>query len=264
MTTSTALIPIISWVFLNAATGVLLTVPLRHRLYFLPALLIPAAISFRTIQYLSFLPGLSELWGSITLLGLIHALSLLYIKKWALRTTRPAGKVSNNIDTWLNRRLWTHMYRVATNPRFIRVPYKDVILFKQRNGSQIKSTAIHRKFSVTRVLWLLISIGAHFLLNRFATTRLLRLITISDFIPIKAVLLRRLLRLRTYHLTSPISTREIVMRIWFTMNTIWTPVILLDSIHTALAIFFINVIHVDASDDWPDLFGSPLEAYTLG
>jgi hypothetical protein len=49
MLTIAALIPIISWGFLNAATGVLLTFPLRHRLYFLPAILLPTAISFGTI-----------------------------------------------------------------------------------------------------------------------------------------------------------------------------------------------------------------------
>ena len=58
--------------------------------------------------------------------------------------------------------------------------------------------------------------------------------------------------------------REVVMRIWFTANSLWTPILLLDAMHTALATFFIRVIHIDIPDDWPDLFGSPLEAYTLG
>jgi hypothetical protein len=260
----TALIPVISLVFLNAATGVLLTTPLRHRLCGLPAILIPATVSFRTIQYLSFVPGPSELWGSITLIGLIHFSSLLYIKKWTLRTTQQAGKVSKITDNWIDRKLWTHMYKVATNPRLIRVPSQDVILVEQRTRLQVKSTALHRKFSVTRILWLLVKIGILFLLNRLVTTRLLGIISIGDFIPAKAVLLRRLLRLSIYQPTGPISMREIVMRIWFTMNTIWTPIILLDSIHTALAIFFIHVLHIDIPEDWPDLFGSCLEAFTFG
>ncbi len=266
MLTLAALIPIVSWVFLNAATSILLTIPLRHRLYVLPAILLPATVSFRTIQYLSFLPGLSELWGTVTLIGLIHSSSLLYIKKWTLRTTQQAGKVSKpgSKDTWLNRELWTHMYRVALNPRFIRVPYKDVILIERPTGSQVKSTATRRKFSVARVLWLLIKIGIHFLLNRWATTRLLKVISISDFVPAKAVLLRRLLRPSIYHSIGSISMREVVMRIWFTANSLWTPILLLDAMHTALATFFIRVIHIDIPDDWPDLFGSPLEAYTLG
>lgn len=258
MLTLAVLIPFLSWTFLNAATCILLTIPVRHRLYLLPAILIPATISFRSIQHLSFLPGLSETWGLITLIGLIHFSSLLYIKKWTLRTTRQAGKGSKATDIWLNKRSWTHMYRVALNPRFIRVPYKDVIHVEQHAGSRVKSTAIHRKFSLARILWLLIKIGLQFLLNRWAVTKLLAPISISDFTPAKAILFRRLLRSR-----SPISTNEIVMRIWFTLNTIWTPILLLDSMHAALAILFIHVLRIDIPEDWPDLFGSPLEAFTL-
>lgn len=259
-----ALIPIISWVFLNIAACVSLTIPLRRRSYVLPAILLPATISFGTIQYLSFLPGLPEVWGSITLVSLIHVTSLLYIKKWTLRTTPQAGKDSNMTDNWLDRRLWRQMYRVALNPRYVRVPYKDVILFEQGTGSQVKSTAIHGKFSLTKVPRLLIKIGMLSLLDRLATTRLLGVISINDFKPAKAVLLRRLLLPSTYHSADPISVREIVMRIWFTMNAIWTTVILFDSVHTALAIVFIHVIHIDTPDDWPNLFGNPLEAFTLG
>ena len=260
MSTLAALIPVLSWMTLNVAADVLLTIPVRYRVYVLPAILMPATVSFKTIQHLSFLPGLSELWGSITLISLVHVSSLLYIKKWTLRT-RKRSKVT---DTWLNRTMWTHMYRVALNPRFIRVPYKHVILSDQYTGSQVKSTAIHGKFSSTRILWLFVKTGMLFLLNRLAIVRLLGPITINDFTPAKAILLRRLLRSSIYHSTYSISMREIVMRLWVTMNTIWIPILLLDSIHTALAILFIHVLRIDIPDDWSDLFGSPLEAVTLG
>ena len=264
MSTLAALIPVLSWMFLNAAAGVLLAVPVQYRLYVLPAILTPATVSFKTIQHLSFLPGLSELWGSITLIGLVHFSSLLYVKKWTLRTTRQTRKGSKITDAWLNRRLWTHMYTVASNPRFIRVPYKHVILSDQCTGSQVKSTAIHGKFSSTRILWLFVKIGMLLFLNRLAIIRLLGPITINDFTPAKAILLRRLLRSSIYHSTNLVSMREIVMRLWVTMNTIWIPILLLDSIHTALAILFIHVLRIDIPDDWPNLFGSPLEAVTLG
>ena len=263
MLTLAALIPVLSWAFLNAAAGVILTIPVRHRLYALPGILIPVTVSFKTIQHLSFLPGLPELWGMITLISLIHFCSLLYIKKWTLRTARQTGKASKLTDTWLDRRLWTRMYKVASNPRFIRVPYKDAILSAQRTGSHVKSTAIHRNFSVTRVSWLLVKIGMYILFNRLVITSL-GVISISDFTPEKAILLRRLFRPSTYRSTGPVSIREMVMRNWFAMNTIWTLVIGLDSIHTALAILFIHVLHIDTPEDWPDLFGSPVEAFTLG
>lgn len=259
-----ALIPVLSWVALNAAGGVLLRIPVRYRRYLFPAIVIPATASFLTMQHLSFPAGLSELWGSITLISLIHFSSLLYIKKWTLRIPRQTIKVSNVTGTWLNKRLWTHTYKAASNPRFIRIPYKHVILSDQSTGSQAKSTAIHGKFSSTRIQWLLVKIGIHLLLNRLAINLLLGPMSISDFAPAKTVLVRRLLRLGVHHSTDPVSMREIVMRLWVTMNGIWGPILMLDSIHTALALLFIYVLRIDIPEDWPDLFGSPSEAFNLG
>ena len=203
MSTLTALIPIISWMLLNAATCILLNVPVPSRLYAVPAILIPAAISFKTIQHLNFLPGLPDLWGSITLIGLIHFLSLLYIKEWTFRRSRQTRKPSTLADTWLSRSSWTHMYQVGLNPRFIRVPYKHVILSDRDTGRQVKSTAIHKPFSSRRILWLLVKIALYFVLNHLATTHLLGIISISDFAPAKAGLLRRSLGQRVYNSTYP-------------------------------------------------------------
>ena len=263
MLTSAVLIPVLSWISLNAATCVLLTIPVPGRLYYILATLIPATTSFATIQHLSFIHYLSELWGAITLIGLIHFSTLLYIKKCTLRPPQQAGKVSKTTETWLDQKMWTRRYKIALNPRFIRVLYKDVVLPEQHSGSQIKSTAIHRKFSLTRIPWLLLKIGSYLLLNRLAITRILGRISIGGFTPAKTVLLRRLLRSSINLSNDPTAKREIAMRIWLTVNTIWTPILLLDSFHTALAVLFIYVLHIDIPDDWPDLFGSPLEAFTL-
>ena len=154
------------------------------------------------------------------------------------------------------------MYKIATNPRFIRIPYKNIVLLEQ--GKQVTSTAIHRKFSPTRVLWLLFKVCIHLLFNHLATSKVLGLISMSDFIPAKAVLLRRLLMPIIYGATGSIPPREIVVRIWFTVNAVWTPILLLDSIHTMLAMFFIYVVRTDIPAEWPDLFGSLFEAFTLG
>lgn len=111
-----ATIPVTSWLALNFTTGLLLTVPLRYRLCFLPAILVPATISFRTIQYLDFAAGLSELWGTITFIGLIHFFSLLYITKWTIPTSLQARRDLPSA-IWANKSLWKCIYRVATNPR---------------------------------------------------------------------------------------------------------------------------------------------------
>lgn len=81
-----AFIPVVSWILVNAATCVLLTVPLQRRFYLLPTILIPATISFTTTHHLGFTPGLPELWGLGTLIGVIQYTSVLYIKRWTIRT----------------------------------------------------------------------------------------------------------------------------------------------------------------------------------
>lgn len=262
-----ALIPVLSWVILNVAAGVLLVVPVRHRLYGLPAILTPATISFKTIQRLNFIPGLAELWGTITLISLVHFSSLLFIKKWKFRvsTTRKATeRTSHPIDIWLNRSLWAQLYKVVSSPRFVRIPYKHVILFRPSTGNRVKSTAIHKKFSPARILWLLIKIVIHGLLNLLAVTLVLGSLDASDFTPAKAMLLRRLLPSSVYSTPNPVSNRELMVRIWFTLNALWAPIMMLDIIHAMLAILFIYVLRIDTPDDWPDLFGNPREAFTLG
>lgn len=113
-------------------------------------------------------------------------------------------------------------------------------------------------------MWLAIKIGMYFLLNHLVITRYLQPINIGDFVQVKAIFLRRLLQPILQELTIRILVRDIVIRVWFTLNAIWTPILLLDCVHTGLAIFFIYVIRTDIPDDWPDLFASPLEAYTIG
>lgn len=260
------LVPVTSWVLLIASTGVLLTTPLQYRPYGFPALLILANLSFRTIHYWSDFPGLPGLWGLIILITFIHCSSLLYLKKWTLRIDEDTGKdASTTANGWLDRELWIGMYRVAANPRFVRIPYKHLILGEQGTGAQVKSTAIHRKFSTARVGWLLVNIGVLFLLHGSAAIGLYGVIGIEDFTPAKASLLRHLLPSAIYRPgTAPPTTRDIVLRIWSTITALWTPVVLLDTLHTAIAIFFIYILRIDIAEDWPDLFGSPLEAYTIG
>ncbi|KAK5049497.1 hypothetical protein LTR84_004426 [Exophiala bonariae] len=266
MFTFAPLVPIFSWVLLIATTGVLLTTPLQYRLYGFPALLILVTISFRTIHHLTAVPGLPDLWGLVAPITFIHCTSLLYLKKWTLRVNEDSrNETQSRNDPWLHRDLWIRMYRAASNPRFIRIPYKHIILGEQGIGTQVKSTATHRKFSTARIGRLLVKIGILFLLNDPATIRMFGGISINDLTPAKASILRRLLHpIISRSVAAPVSAREVMLRLWFTVTALWTPVILLDALHAAIAIFFIYIVRVDTPEDWPDLFGSPSEAYTIG
>lgn len=259
-----ACIPIISWLCMSAATGILLLIPTRYRPYLFPVILVPATISYRTIQHLSFIPGLTETWGLITFLGFIHCSSLLYIKRWALRSSTSLGKENRrSIVSRANKRTWTLMYKVATNPRFVKVPYKDVVIPERGGTYQVKSQATHQGFSSARVYRLLVTILIFLFFNYIVTTQLLLPVTINDFAPTKSILLSRLYRSVLHGSKNSISTREIIIRVWFTFNSLCGPILLLEIMHIGLSVFFIHVVGIDTPTDWPDIFGSPLEAYML-
>ena len=112
-----------------------------------------------------------------------------------------------------------------------------------------------------RILRLVFKVSITLFLNHLVVKQLLGRITSNDFTPAKAILLRRLLPSCLYQ---PPPMRDMAIRLWITTTTIWAPIVLLDSIHAALAVLFICILRVDEPEDWPDLFGSPLEAFTLG
>lgn len=263
MFTPAAFIPVLSWTLLNITSGFVLTLPIQNRLSTLPLVIGPAFLSFKTIQYLDFFPGLPELWGLITLIALLHFTALLYVKKWRFQAAR---EVSQDADKKDNGRMWVRIYRVGSNPRFIRVPYKDVILPEGPDGvgKQVKSTAVHRQFSWSRIRWLFVKIGVYYTLNALPMWGVFGQMSIDDFTAEKASIIRRTLRSSMGQKFEPISSREIMIRIWLSIATTLSPIIILDCIHAGLAVFFIYVLRIDTPADWPDLFGSPLEAYTLG
>jgi hypothetical protein len=252
-----ALVPVLSWIALNAATGVLLTIPVNRRLYALPVILIPAAISFSTIQNLYMVAGLPELWGLLTLGGLIHFTSVLFVRKWTLLKARTSASGPLASVSWLSPREWTRMYKVATNPRLIKIPYEDVI------GAPAQSTSIHKKFSPKRLIWLLITIATHRSLNVLVLSHLLGGIGIDDFAPPKDILLRRFLWSEQNSFAKANFFREAIIRMWFVTSTIWMAIIVLDCLHAGTAVMFIYILRTDTPDEWPDLFGSPLEAFTV-
>lgn len=93
--------------------------------------------------------------------------------------------------------------------------------------------------------------------------KLLKQISPHDFAPGKEDILPQLLSSARLGSVAPTLLRDICLRIWFVVAFLAPPIILLECAHIALAIFFMYVIRIDTADDWPDLFGSLAEAYTL-
>jgi hypothetical protein len=259
---STPAIPIVAWLSLHVAAGLLLNLPIRSRSFALPAILVPTAVSFCTIQFLNFAVGLPELWGLITLISFVHFTSLLYIKRWIFGRSETCQRCRGSSDaSWLFQTHWICLYKVVSSPRFVGIPYKHVEIPSPM--SPAKSTAIHQNFTMRRACWLPVKIGVLCAFNNIVTSWSLGTITADDFAPARVPLIRLLYSADGHHLIDLGTTRMMIIRIWVTVTGIYTPILVLDSIHIGLAVICIYILRIDTPDEWPDLFGSLWEAYSL-
>ncbi|CAD0108661.1 unnamed protein product [Aureobasidium uvarum] len=70
-------------------------------------------------------------------------------------------------------------------------------------------------------------------------------------------------RLPFFESREPVTTRETLIRIVFTLRWIWLNFVDVDAAHTFLGIIFVGILRLDSPQEWPTMFGSPLEAYSL-
>jgi hypothetical protein len=258
----TAATPIISWLILNIAAGVLLTLPARKRLLAIPAILIPTAISFNTSRCLDLVVGLPELWGLVTLITFVHFTSLLFIKRWTFVRSKTCDRCHARLkNPWPFYPRWVCLYKAVSSPRFVGIPYKHIVLPNQL--SPPKTTSIHRNFTMGRACWLPVKIVLLCAFNSMVVSKVLGVVSVDDFVLARALLLRIFYTNDGHLLIDLGTTRMMIIRVWITVTSICTPILALDSLHAGLAIFCIYVLRIDTPEDWPDLFGSPWEAYSL-
>ncbi|CAD0088388.1 unnamed protein product [Aureobasidium mustum] len=70
-------------------------------------------------------------------------------------------------------------------------------------------------------------------------------------------------RLPFFETREPVTTRETLIRAVFTIRWIWLNFVDVDAAHTFLSIIFVGILRLDTPEEWPPMFGSPLEAYNL-
>lgn len=76
---------------------------------------------------------------------------------------------------------------------------------------------------------------------------------IADFEPHMQSYLRRL---------NVVSTRESILRAILVLNFVWTSWAIISAYHRALSVFFVAV-GLDEPEEWPTLYGSPWEMYSV-
>lgn len=227
----------------SLAFYVLLNIPQRTRNLCFPIFLVPAWRAFATFKCFKWPAALAGIWGLAVLIWIVHIMSLLYIDK-----IQPLCK---------GRKQWD-----------IKAAYK--LLFDVRHLSQSPTTSppviasISRKASLAFVASRLLKLMVYWLLTVHLFTPLIPMI----FGPVEPWEFDRYAqtyfrRLPLFGTREPVTTRETSIRIVFTVRWIWLCFVDVDAAHTFLSIVFVSILRLDTPEEWPPMFGSPLEAYSL-
>ena len=206
-----------------------------------------ALLAFRRVTDITSTAERSSLLGFFLLLWISHIVKLL-----ALDTRIPPSDWRTTYKALFDfRGLGAQKQRLKISPD---KPDKNVTVFK---GKECRETTRLSKGSRNRI----------FLLKRLASAMIILLLdqaytitystllqlTYADFDPSKQSYLRRI---RT------ITLRETTIRSWLVFNFIWSSWSIFTATHDLLAFAFI-ALGIDEPEDWPSLYGSIFEAYSI-
>lgn len=216
--------------------------PSRARVLISPLVFGTAIISLNTSLYLPPHEGTNGLWALLNCVWILHASHTLFSDK--LRIPRGAPP-------------WTSAYKIWADPQG-RINWKDVSSKASSKASAGKSKNrvwfATTRFFKTLGCWLLqLCIFEPFMILYIYPTS-------EDFAPSRQVLFRRLL----WPSAGPEFTqREIQIRLFTSVSWIWQGFLMLHTCHVLLSIFFVTILCIDTPEEWPPLFGSPMQAYSV-
>jgi hypothetical protein len=201
-----------------------------------------ALASLCTCSYLPALQGIPALWGLFQCIWIHDAMSLLFFESFEL----PPGTTKER---------WIYAYKSWCDPQR-RIDW--IVLPQRMNDKRLlplqRISFVCRRLAKSIFCWTLhwFAIGAVpglFWLNS------------KDFAPSQEGYIRRLLFPGT---GPPVTIRETEIRLFMSYYWIWTSYLILDTCHILLSIFFVGVVRIDEPQEWRPLFGSPLQAYSIG
>ena len=192
---------------------------------------------------------LSSLLGFFGLLWITHIVKLVLLEK-----VKPPGDWR---ITYKNLFDFRGISTKEQNKKFTpQTPQtgKDV----RASGEETRKNAGHRKSSQQRRIFLLkrlASVVTILLSNQIHTIAYSLLLQLSydDFNPSKKTYIRRI---------HTVTLRETIIRSWLIFNFIWSSWAIFTAAHDVLAFAHVAT-GLDEPEDWPRLFGNPLEAYNV-
>jgi hypothetical protein len=238
-----ATVPVAYLATASLAFYLLLNIPQQFRNLCFPIFLVPAWRAFATSECFTWPASLSGVWGLAVLIWIAHIVCLLYIDKIPLQSK--------------GRKQWD-----------IKAAYK--LLFDVRHLSVARVNPLSNAVSVPRRSLLA------FVASRFLKLFVYWQLTVHLFTPLIPLIFGPLepwefdhfaqtyiRRLPIFESPEPVTARETWIRVVFTFRWIWLNFVDVDAAHTFLSIVFVGVLRLDSPEEWPSMFGSPLEAYSL-
>ena len=222
-----------SFLLSTAAFMVAIQQPPRQRLSYAPIVFGCSIWSLHACSYFAWASGVDSLWGLLNCYWMLHAMNTLYLAPVIIPPECPS---------------WKSAYRIWADPQ------RRVDLKKPPPPPSNRAWFAIRRISKALLCWSLhLCLIAPIIMIYFDFTP-------EDFAPSRQVLLRRLLFPNT---GPPFTIREIQIRSTWSLYWVWNVYLMLDTCHVLLSIIFVAMLRLDAPQEWPSLFGSPTQAYSL-
>ncbi|KAF4980509.1 hypothetical protein FZEAL_3497 [Fusarium zealandicum] len=190
-------------------------------------------LSLASTKYLAWPVGANSTFASLVVFYLPYSVKLLVLDELDI-----SPELSS---TWVT---FADLYRVWNNPR--QLPLHCPILGEKACTRESRANFALQQVSKAILLWTFDSLVFQTLLFKAFLH-----IDISDFAPDMELPFVML------------SWHQLLLRAIVSVQWIWSAYFFLEFCHRLLAIVFVSMLGFDRPDEWPALFGSPLEAQSI-
>ena len=252
----TALVPL-SYFWISASVGLVgLKAPQPYRPVLLAILIAFGILSFRRITDLTTAPDQASVLGLFMLIWLSHMTCVLCVEKYVLPTT------PNSFG-------WGTAWKMLFNARWLgtekqapKVRSRSEFLTQQRDRSMVYDNSDQgkllrapkcRAFLLNRLFSFLTIYGLYWLYNHLLASSQPPLFNLVDFSPSKQTYFRRL---------HTVTLRETIIRGSLVFHFVWTAWAIFTGLHDILAFAFVG-LGLDNPEDWPPLYGSVIQTYSM-
>ncbi|KAI0388932.1 hypothetical protein F5Y17DRAFT_451013 [Xylariaceae sp. FL0594] len=207
--------------------------PKGHRRHFLGILHTLSAVCCLRAQGIHFLPISEVVWVQFIIWATLHTSTSFLLEEDVLNL----GPLQYTHRLRAVVRTWTNIRRVP--------------LTRWEDGRAVTCRTRYR-FALTKAVQACGLLGVHRVTRSLALYSLVKLGThLADFEPSKQAIL------------PPINQKDLCLRAIFSLQWIWDSYVILTASHCLFAAVSVTLLCWDSPEDWPPLFGSVAEAYSL-